>query len=459
VSPDASAGGPRPVGRRAILQAAATGAGGLALGACASPARPAPAAGGPVPGFRLFAEPDLDFEASFALGEAAYGATEVGEVLATVERIRALGASYETFVDNFLVLARRVAALGDAALARGRRVTARSAALRSAHYGKQALYFVLGTIRRGDEAAVYRAMQAQWDRAAGLFSPPFERVLIPYEDTTLPGYFLRADGGGARRPTVILNNGSDGQNVDLWAYGGAAALERGYHALIFEGPGQGAMLFERQVPFRPDWERVVTPVVDYLAARPDVDAARIGIIGWSLGGALVARAAAFERRLAAVCLDPGVADAWAGWPEPLRRLAAAGEAEAVNRLWRTQVLGGLSPVQRFTLMKRAEIYGKPFHDAARAGRVTTDFAALARTIASFRYADVLPLIATPVLVTAYEGEQFNPPGEARRVYDALRAPKRLHVFTRGEGAGGHDAPLAPRRRNEVIFDWLDEVLS
>ena len=92
----------------------------------------------------------------------------------------------------------------------------------------------------------------------------------------------------------------------MYAFGGAAALERGYHALIFEGPGQGSMLFERQIPFRPDWENVITPVVDYLRSRPDVDPARIALTGWSLGGELAIRAAAFEHRLAAVVADPGI---------------------------------------------------------------------------------------------------------------------------------------------------------
>jgi hypothetical protein len=57
-----------------------------------------------------------------------------------------------------------------------------------------------------------------------------------------------------RRPTIILNNGEDAQNITLYCYGGATVIERGYNALIFEGPGQGSMLFERQVPFRYDWE-------------------------------------------------------------------------------------------------------------------------------------------------------------------------------------------------------------
>jgi hypothetical protein len=116
-----------------------------------------------------------------------------------------------------------------------------------------------------------------------------------------------------RRPTIILNNGQDAQNIALYTMGGADAVARGYNALIFEGPGQGSMLFERQVPLRPDWENVITPVVDYLRSRRDVDPTRIVLNGSSLGGGLVLRAAAFEHRLAAVVADPAIYSLWLCW--------------------------------------------------------------------------------------------------------------------------------------------------
>ena len=64
-------------------------------------------------------------------------------------------------------------------------------------------------------------------------------------------------------------------------FGGWAALERGYHAMTFDGPGQQAALFLQQLPFRHDWEAVLTPVVDAMVARPDVDPGRIALIGVS----------------------------------------------------------------------------------------------------------------------------------------------------------------------------------
>jgi len=43
-------------------------------------------------------------------------------------------------------------------------------------------------------------------------------------------------------------------------------------------------------------------------------------------------------------------------------------------------------------------------------------------------------------------------------YAALRSDKTLVRFTAADGAQLHDAPMAPQRRNEVVFDWLEDRL-
>jgi hypothetical protein len=85
-------------------------------------------------------------------------------------------------------------------------------------------------------------MNACFSAAAALMSPKFIPVQVPYPGRPLPGWLLVPPGPAIRRPAVILSNTSDGQNIDCYVYGGRAALERGWNALIFEGPGQGARL-------------------------------------------------------------------------------------------------------------------------------------------------------------------------------------------------------------------------
>ena len=41
---------------------------------------------------------------------------------------------------------------------------------------------------------------------------------------------------------------------------------RGYNFLAYDGPGQGAMIREDKVPYRPDWENVLGPVDELIQA-------------------------------------------------------------------------------------------------------------------------------------------------------------------------------------------------
>ena len=120
----------------------------------------------------------------------------------------------------------------------------------------------------------------------------------------------------------------------MWTCGVAAALERGYAALVFDGPGQNALLWLQHIPFRPDWEKVITPVVDFLLQRKDIDPKRIALSGISQAGYWVLRALAFEQRIAAGVVDPGVMDVSVAFfrelPPEMRDLLDAGAEKEFN---------------------------------------------------------------------------------------------------------------------------------
>jgi hypothetical protein len=136
VSNDTDETGP---GRRSLLRAGVLGGGAVAalgVGGLGGAAR-ALASGGAAatqPPFRLFAQEDMNFETLFALGSAGYGCSEVGEVVTTVNRINAQGATYQTYYDGFLAMARSVEAIADRELRAGHTASARSAFLRAAMY-------------------------------------------------------------------------------------------------------------------------------------------------------------------------------------------------------------------------------------------------------------------------------------------------------------------------------------
>src|SRR5207247_10144414 len=124
-------------------------------------------------------------------------------------------------------------------------------------------------------------------------------ISIPYEGTSLPGYFFKVDESGKPRPTLILTGGYDSTLEELYFFSAAAAVRRGYTCLCFDGPGQGSVLLKQHLPFRPDWENVVGPVVDYALSRPEVDPARLALMGMGWCGYLVQRAVIGDSRPAA----------------------------------------------------------------------------------------------------------------------------------------------------------------
>jgi hypothetical protein len=399
------------------------------------------------PAATFFKEPALNFQMLFVLGAAGYGAAETGEALATFDRIHGKGDTYRATFNEFQRLGRQARARADKDRDAGRTVSARSGYLRATMYLDQALFFVLASANptRRHEGTLYREMESAWASAAALFQPRFEPVQIPYSGGHLPGWML-SPGGDTRRPTVILNTGSDAQNIDMYVYGGAAALERGWNALIFEGPGQGANLFLRNQPFIPDWERVITPVVDWLRGHPQVDRRRISLIGQSFGGYLVARAAAYEHRLAGVVADPGVVDVFVDWrkdlPPSLLRLLAGNQRAEFNRFW-NGIPKHLSEAKRVGLAKRAEIYGQG--DGFEKMKLAQRFV-LSREDAR--------RITTPTALLAPELEQFFP-GQAKKLHGWLDAPSTLVPFTVAEGGEYHCEPMAPQLRNERVFDWQE----
>jgi dienelactone hydrolase len=457
--------------RRSVLRAAALGGGAAAVLAALRAGEPTPAdratlsaatlPAPPRPMQDLFTLADLDFETLFAFGSIGYGCAEFGELVTMVNQVNAAGASYQAYYETFWAFAKRIEALADRELAAGHAASARGAYLRAASYYDMCLYFILGTTARAQEGAAYAAMQDCWQQASQLFDPPFEPVRIPYGGTWLPGYLLRPDDRPVRRPTVILNNGQDAQHVALYAMGGAAALERGYNALLFYGPGQGSMLFERQIPFRYDWEKVITPVVDYLRSRPDVDPARIALSGSSLGGELVIRATAFEHRLAAVVADPGFLSLWLTWSAkfpPIAALFASGASkQEINAVWQDKIAPRFDAVDRYEVAKTSEGYGSQFLLAARAGLVFPDMYEFATTVQRFNVADVAGQVTAPTLVTGYQDDQLviPPDKQGPEVFKLLGGDKQYHYFTAAQGAQFHCAPMAPQVRNQVVYDWLE----
>ena len=137
-----------------------------------------------------------------------------------------------------------------------------------------------------------------YSRAAPHFVPPAERVELAFEGATIPGFLRLPAGDRPSRgwPCALLIGGLESTKEESYQFENVC-LRRGLATFAFDGPGQGEAFF--QVKLRPDFERHVSAVVDYLAGRPELDLSRLGVLGRSLGGYYALRAAATDDRLRA----------------------------------------------------------------------------------------------------------------------------------------------------------------
>src|ERR1700729_2038432 len=206
----------------------------------------------------------LDAQVLRTAGSAPYGGADLGECVAAARRVR--GTDLGSWHDSWAARAAAARVLAETELTAGRTETARLAFFRAASYDRTAGVMLLGGPADGRLAAAYSRQTESFRQGAALRARPPELVSIPYEGTTLPGYLFRCSDEVA--PTVILTGGYDGTAEELYFMNGAGALARGYHVLAFDGPGQGAALLSQGLGLRPDFENVVTPVVDYLLAQP-----------------------------------------------------------------------------------------------------------------------------------------------------------------------------------------------
>jgi 2,6-dihydroxypseudooxynicotine hydrolase len=231
--------------------------------------------------------------------------TDFEEVTAGVER-------WEDWCRAWCARAAMHEGLGRTALAEGHRLSAGEHLTRAAvcyHFSK--FVFVVDTAQM--KAAHAKAVECR-NLALPLLAPPGERVAIPYEGKLLYGN-LRKPLGATKPPVVVMCMGLDSTKEEMDANENVF-LARGIATLAFDGPGQGEGEYDFAI--RGDYEVPVNAVVDYVETRKDLDGARVGLWGVSLGGYYAPRAAAFEKRAKACIALSGPFE----WAEFYDRLPA-----------------------------------------------------------------------------------------------------------------------------------------
>jgi dienelactone hydrolase len=355
---------------------------------------------------------------------------EVDRACRPIRELAAQGSDVGTreFMAAWTAVAEDLAAQAAAEEKAGHRRAAGQKYRRATNYLAQAER--MQSARDPDRNRSYQRCLDLQQKVFDLLDPATTRVAVPFEGTTLPAYFTNASTGGRPAPCIVMWNGLDSTKEHMYASGFAEELAtRGISTLMVDCPGSGEALRLQGLTARVSTEDWAAACVDYLLGRDDIDPARVGLVGWSLGGYYAPRAAAFEPRLA-LCVAWGANHDWGAVQK--RRLEREGE-NPVPHYW-DHVLW---------------VWGSP------------DLDTFIRDAEAVSLDGVVERITVPFLVVHGENDRQIPLPYAHRSYEqAVNSPRReLRVFTAAEGGAEHIGLDHLSHVSVFIADWIADVFG
>lgn len=278
--------------------------------------------------------------------------------------------------------------------------------------------------------ALYQQFLATFAKGIELAGDACQRVEIPYEGKHLSALYVPAEGVDGPAPVLVQLNGLDSTKEMKYFVGLPAWLaKRGVASLIVDQPGTGEALRLQGLHARFDSEHWASKVVDYLETRADVDPARIGCEGVSLGGYYCPRAVAFEPRF------------------------ACGVIWGANHDWRD--------VQKKRLQKEGDFPVPHYWNHVCWVWGAKDIDDFMRIAESVHLDGVVEKIRVPFLVTHGQKDSQIPLKWAERTFEQLvNSPKReLKIFTEREGGVQHSSFDNSINAGHYIADWVAETLG
>jgi 2,6-dihydroxypseudooxynicotine hydrolase len=251
---------------------------------------------------------------------------------------------------------------------------------------------------------------AAFREAAPLLTPPAERIEVAFGELKLPGFLRVPAGANGPVACVLLVPGLDSTKEDFTTIADMCA-RRGLASFAFDGLGQGEV--REAAPLAEGYEDCIAAVFEAIAQRPEIDAARIGTLGRSLGGYYVVRATAADPRIAATVVFGGAYD-----------LSDFPNMPVLIRDGFRHATGGASEDEALALM----------------GAATLD--------------DCIAQVQTPVLVVHGKRDGIFHWSQATRIADALSG----HATLMMDEDGVHCCHNHAFQYRTAMADWLAAVL-
>ncbi len=250
-----------------------------------------------------------------------------------------------------------------------------------------------------------------------------EAVWIPFQGKALPAWFHLPPGySGGRIPAVVSIPGMDSFKEASVAMYGDRWLSRGIAVLSIDGPGQYESAVTGIHVSMPNWSAAGRIVMDWMAARPEIDPQCIGIVGQSFGSLFATICCAGEPRyracaVTATCLEPGCHTIF--------------EEASPTFKQRFMYMSGFTEEAKFDEFRK-----------------------------SLTWEGQAEKIRVPYLCVAGEADELSPPKHTERLMATLQCSKRLVVYQDSRHSVGNvpSTQLGPTPA-VVVADWMHARLA
>lgn len=314
--------------------------------------------------------------------------------------------------------------------------------LGAAYAYRAALQYTDPTV--GDFDARVLEMEKAFQQGVDFIGIPMRPIEVPFENTTLPGYYLEHDK--KPRPVVMMVGGGDTFREDLFYFAGYPGWKRGYNVVMVDLPGQGKMPGRRQ-HFRVEMNKPIGAVLDWLEGNAASKSEKIAIYGVSGGGYFTAQAAVADDRIKAWIAATPVFDVAMLFK---REFGSALKVPGWMLNTFMRLAGSLNESSAINLKKYAWQFG------------TADFKSAIEAVFAQAKAVDFTGIRSPSLFLMSEGEAPELKRQTLEIYEDCRrrgVDVTLREFTAAEGADGHCQLNNLRLAHLVVFDWLDHAFG
>ncbi len=266
---------------------------------------------------------------------------------------------------------------------------------------------------------------------------------VPYENGFLSTYRFTPENP---KGTFVMFGGFDSYAEELFTIA-MTIKDSGYDVVCFEGPGQGTTLEDYNIPMTHEWEKPVKTILDFFQLED------VTLLGISLGGCFVLRAAAFENRVKRVIADDICTDFYQAviikMPLDLK--------EKINALMIDQ-----NSQQLNALLERLAKENLMLEWVLNQGLHTTgsqtpyDFL---RKIKLYNTSEISEKVEQDVLLLAGQEDHYIPLNQFFEQGEALKNVRSLtmRMFTKKENAQNHCHIGNIGLSIEVILNWLEEM--